>query len=593
MDLLLKPTPRRLPALLAIFLTMATIVGCAHASWGDGGPPARPSSRPGPESLRYYYFIKSNYQEIDRDEAAALENMVRASNLAPKSYYLKMEAARLYARNGDNDTALKYAMAAIDLNPNAPEPRLFAAWVAASNHLWDLATSHYKEALRLSPGNQEALTYLGALYAETGRLDQAESTFKQLVATDPNHLSYYYLGSFYKNSKRPKEAINAFSESVKRNPEAAESGARNPEYAEALTELALLYEQQGDAKAAERTYRRLIKARPMATLPKARLATLLLKAGRKTEAEKLLAEISSLSLEQKNLPGHYLLGLIYLEQRLFAEAAAAFESVLKIDPRNDQARYLLATTRLELGEIPKAREDFAKIPKTSNLYVDSRLLLASTLGGEDRQKNLKEALQIISGAVKAKPDEPRLRVAQAMLLEEMDQVKRARSVILEAARKFPREAEIQFRLGVIEDKMGDQSASISAMRQAIRLNPDHADALNYLAYTWAERRENLQEALDLAERADALKPDSGYIIDTLGWIHYHLGNTNQALRLLERAVPLSSQDPVVLDHLGDVLLKLGRTKDALVNYRQALDGDVPPPPKLQEELNEKINRLSR
>jgi tetratricopeptide (TPR) repeat protein len=127
------------------------------------------------------------------------------------------------------------------------------------------------------------------------------------------------------------------------------------------------------------------------------------------------------------------------------------------------------------------------------------------------------------------------------------------------------------------------------MRQAINLNPSHADALNFLAYTWAERKENLAEALAMAEKADALKPDQGYILDTVAWVHYQMGQPQKALPILERAVPLSRRDPVVLDHLGDVLSALDRKQEALNAYRQALKGGFAN----QEELNEKIKKLAR
>lgn len=574
MNFLHRTIVRRLPALSTVLLTMATIMGCAHASWGDGGSAT--------SAQRYYYFIKSNFQEMARDDQAALNNMTKASNLDQNSYYLKMETARLQARNGDHETALKYAQEAIALNPTAPEPRLFAAWVAASGNQWEMATGHYKDVLRLLPNNREALTYLGALYAETGRLDLAEDTFKKLVSADPTYLSYYYLGSFYNKTGRVNEAVRAFSEAVKKNPDSAE----------ALTELALLYERTDDAKAAEKTYRSLIEARPEAIMPKARLVSLLLKADRKAEAEKFLAEISEQSAGQGG-PAQFQLGLIYLDQGLYSDAAVAFEAALKAYPDDERARYLLANSQLELGQMARARDTLSKIPKTSELYVDSRLLMTATIETDDPKKKLQETLNIVTGAMKAKPNELRLWVARAMILEELGDLKHARRVILEAVKKFPEEAEVRFRLGVVEDKMGNKAATVSAMRQAIRLNPSHADALNYLAYTWAERQENLGEALALAEKADALKPDSGHIIDTLGWIHFQLGNTKEAQALLERAVPLSSRDPVVLDHLGDVLMKLGRKQEALNTYRQALDSDFSNQEKLQEELNEKINRLSK
>ncbi len=441
-------------------LLIALVVGCAHVSWGGNGPEAR----------SYYYFIRSNYSEMAHDDMAALENMTRAARERDDSYYLKLETARLYSRTGDAGNALKYARAAIDLDPSATEARLFAAWVAATAGDWSEAEKQYGEVLKTSPLNVEALTYLAALYAETGRADEAESAFRRLTDLDPTYLSQYYLGSFYAKSSRPREAISAFEESVR----------KKPDFTAALTELALLYEQTDNPRAAEKAYRSLIAARPETTMPKARLARLLLKTGRKKEAEKLLAEVGGRATDSTQ--AQLQIGLIYLDQNLYKEAAAEFEAVLRADPSSDQARYLLASALMEESEIIRAREHLMRIPSTSDLFVDARLLLASTSHG-DKQLRLEESLSIIISAAKLRPDSPRLPVAQAMVLEELENLGKARQVLLEAAGKFPEEAEIQFRLGIIEDKKGDKAASVTAMKKAIDLNPRHADALNYLAYT--------------------------------------------------------------------------------------------------------------
>ncbi|UQZ88481.1 hypothetical protein C4J81_04385 [Deltaproteobacteria bacterium Smac51] len=554
----------RAPGIALVALLIAGVVGCAHVSWGNSGP----------EAQSYYYFIKSNYKEMAHDDEEAVKNMAKASSLSQESYYLKLEAARLYSRTGDSASALRYAQSAIDLNPGGTEAQLFAAWVAATSSNWTEAEKQYMDVLRLEPGNLEALTYLAALYAETGRPEEAETAFKRLVTVEPTYLSYYYLGSFYAKAGRPKDAISAFETSVK----------KSPEFTAALTELALLYEQADDSRSAERSYRALIKARPEASMPKARLARLLLKTGRKKEAEKLLAEVGGRAMDSTQ--AQLQIGLIYLDQSLYNEAAAEFEAVLKEDPSSDQARYLLASALMEKGEIIKAREHLMRIPSTSDLFVDARLLLASTAHG-DKQLRLEEALAIVISAAKLRPDSPRLMVAEAMLLEELGNLPKARQVINEAAKQFPEEAEIQFRLGIIEDKMGNKNASIAAMKAAVDLNPRHAEALNYLAYTWAERKENLPQALSLAERADALKPNNGYIIDTIAWIHFMLGNDHKALMYLEQAVVLSEGDPVVMEHLGDVLSKLGRPEEALDAYLKAREGGA----QNQEELNEKIDKL--
>src|SRR5437899_10010859 len=92
------------------------------------------------------------------------------------------------------------------------------------------------------------------------------------------------------------------------------------------------------------------------------------------------------------------------------------------------------------------------------------------------------------------------------------------------------------------------------MEEAIRLDPKHADALNYLGYTYAERDMQLEEAVALIQRALAVKPQNGYYLDSLAWAYYKMGRFQEALAEMKRAVAVVPDDPVFLEHLGDFFL---------------------------------------
>ena len=94
--------------------------------------------------------------------------------------------------------------------------------------------------------------------------------------------------------------------------------------------------------------------------------------------------------------------------------------------------------------------------------------------------------------------------------------------------------------------------------------------LNYLGYSLVQKREKLDEALAMIERAVAARPESGYIVDSLGWALYRLGRYDEAVPHMERAVELMPVDPVVNDHLGDVLWAVGRKREAEFQWRRAL-----------------------
>ena len=97
--------------------------------------------------------------------------------------------------------------------------------------------------------------------------------------------------------------------------------------------------------------------------------------------------------------------------------------------------------------------------------------------------------------------------------------------------------------------------------------------MNYLAYSWVEQKTRLDEAKKMLERAVELRPNDGYIVDSLGWVFYRLGEPERAVGHLERAVELRPQDPVINDHLGDAYWKVGRHQEARFQWRRALSLD--------------------
>jgi Flp pilus assembly protein TadD len=117
------------------------------------------------------------------------------------------------------------------------------------------------------------------------------------------------------------------------------------------------------------------------------------------------------------------------------------------------------------------------------------------------------------------------------------------------------------------------------MRKVVALDPEDANALNYLGYTYADLGIKLDEAETLVEKAMEFKSDDGYITDSLGWVYYQQGRYEEAVEVLEKAVELVSDDSIILEHMGDAYLKVGRKKDALAFYRKALD-------RKQEDLEE-------
>jgi Flp pilus assembly protein TadD len=162
-------------------------------------------------------------------------------------------------------------------------------------------------------------------------------------------------------------------------------------------------------------------------------------------------------------------------------------------------------------------------------------------------------------------------------------------VATEATGKAPSNPGVWFTLGVICDKLGKLDRVIAAMEKVIELDPRHATALNYLGYTYADRNMRIPEAEKLILRALEIRPDDGYFLDSLAWVHYRQGDYPRAEAELRRALKSAPDDPVILEHLGDVLLAQGKGEEAATYFERAISKGHEKP----QEVSAKIQSIRK
>ena len=170
--------------------------------------------------------------------------------------------------------------------------------------------------------------------------------------------------------------------------------------------------------------------------------------------------------------------------------------------------------------------------------------------------------------------------------------------------KKPDDAAAYYDLGLIYGSAGEEAMALESMERAIERDQDHVSALNYVGYSWADAGEKLDQAEAYIRRAVELRPNDGYITDSLGWVHYKRGLKaleggqaeearrafEEAVRQLELASSLLEQgDPVITQHLGDAYRSVSRFRDALFAYREALT--LEPEEEDAEEIRRQIELL--
>jgi len=140
--------------------------------------------------------------------------------------------------------------------------------------------------------------------------------------------------------------------------------------------------------------------------------------------------------------------------------------------------------------------------------------------------------------------------------------------------------------GTCYERMKRWPPAEADLKRALQLSPDEPLILNYLGYSWIDQNRNLKQGLAMIQKAVGKRPNDGFIVDSLGWAYYRLGNYKEAVKHLERAVELKPEDPTLNDHLGDALWRVGRKREARFQWDQALT--LKPEPEEAEKIAEKL-----
>lgn len=265
---------------------------------------------------------------------------------------------------------------------------------------------------------------------------------------------------------------------------------------------------------------------------------------------------------------------------------AMMRLALRLDPKLDDAWMLVGDAMAAAGDADVAREAYARIRSTSSKYSAAQSRLAWSL---QRAGQNDAALKMAKDGLDKAKDNPQALSLYADLLREngryadsievMDRLITRGGGVIEPWRLY-------YLRGVALERSGHWDRAEPDLQQALKLNPNDPDVMNYLGFGWANRHQNLDAALDMLQKAATLRPRSGEIRDSLGWARFRLGKYADAVRDLERAVSLAPAEPDINDHLGDAYWQVGRKLEAEFQWRRVLT--LSPDDKLRAEALAKI-----
>ncbi len=488
--------------------------GCASPQVQKVEPPTAKNS--------VYYYLLSEMEMHRHHPKESLENLNHAIEKNPSQSYLWYKRGFLYALMGEIEKSEADVVKALEINPEDVSSLILLGKIRQGQQKWSEAVSCYQKALKKEPASEEANSLLTEAYVAQKDYRAALESIKLWRKSDPESLEpLFYKASLYQNFlKNRRAAVEAYENILE----------IDSENLKAMTALADLYVELKDEKKLLEIFKSMEEVSPNDTSIKVKIA------------------------------------LIYYEHKQYDQAIEKFQELLQINPGDDRVVYYLGVMDENLNRDQEAITQFEKIKLSSSYYKDASLHLAFLKRRDGKED---EAIQILQSSLKAKPEVSSLYQYLAEIYRDRKDYKQALEILRKGIGRTSDKEQLLYLLGVTQDKAGQFEEAIKTMRKVMEMNPKNPSPVNYIGYSYADRGIKLEEAQDLIQKALSLKPDDGFIMDSLGWVYYQKGDLDKALQIISKAHHMVPKEATIAEHLGDVYLKKKEKNEALKYFREA------------------------
>jgi tetratricopeptide (TPR) repeat protein len=438
---------------------------------------------------------------------------------------------------------------------------------------------------------------IAAYHLNQGDLPNAERQLTKILEKRPNDFPARMLkGELLFKQHDYQAALQIFDQLIAEEPKSAQVY-----YLKGVSHLNL-----GDSGLAKMAITRSVELAPGSIRAKLLLAEIYLRerdfALAQKEADKILAS------QPDNFQARLILGNAYLYQNKFPETQDAFQTLIDLAPDNPIGYFRMGLLQRALKQNDAALNNFEKAlsikPDLMDVFTNVVMVLAAKKDyaaalkrcddqlqrvGESAAlsaavHNLKGSLYLAQGqktsaeesfqtAIKENPDYlmPYYQLARMYLAD--NQQEKAIGQYQSILEVNPQQAQPHMLMGIIYDTQNQHDLSEKHYRTALEINPEFAPAANNLAFILAERNENLDEALRLAQLAKKKIPESPYVMDTLGWVYYKKGLYDSAIGEFTDSLEKIPDNPAVIYHLGMAYHKKGDNQKARAELEKALGLD--------------------
>jgi len=537
--------------LLWPLLILLCLSGCAGT--GKPGPgPEEVDWDLSPRAMSTFYFLQFEQARRDRQNQEAEEALQKllALDPAPQIY---IEAANQYWREGRIFESREMLKKGLSAYPEDRRLHLILATTYLAEKRREDAEVTLRGYLSKEPKDWDVRRELAVILVDEKKFAQALDVLEPIPEDERSSMILYQWAKAGAGLGLNRQAIEKLKRAVD----------KSPNFVEAWAELAYLYEVEKDFVSAESTYAHILDMGGAGREVWLRQISLNLKLNNPDKAVSLFRQgphDPDFTLEAAT---------VFLDEEFFDQARAILEPLAKGKDVPERVFFYLAVLAFEGDKDPgKALELLKKITPNDPHY-DRAFKFRVHLLIETGQR--KEALALIAKGKKAFPDQSDFWLLEAGIYENEKDFPLAKKILESALEKWPSDTEILYTLGIVLEKMDLSGEGLAIMEKIISLDPEHADALNYVGYTLADQKTDLDRALVLIQRALELKPQSGYILDSLAWVLFQRGSPAEAWEEMQKAVEKAPDDPIIWEHYGDIARALEDKDKAREGYRKSLE----------------------
>lgn len=491
----------------------------------------------------YRLFLLGQMAGMDNDHRAAIDFYRRALDAEPGSAAIYQALAEEYLAENQLPAAAQTLKGGLALSPDHVPLLLLHGKVLAAQNKPQEAERSLRRALALDRKREESHLALFQLHLGRQDFNAAEADLRQLVETIPgSYRGHYYLGRIYVEKGEYELARQSYAQAVE----------LAPHWIYGWYALGLLLDHLGQREEALRAMNEVLALDPENAQIISAVGMLEL-----ALAHFDAAAAAFLQLYQKTGDTQHLLraALIYLQGKEPQRALALLQSLETMYPKEAGIHFYYALVREQEGDKLGTLFHLQQLPPRHELYLEARLKMSQLL---EEAGQLDEAGRRIEEALAALPDNESLYLRLAAIEEQRGQPAAAEATFQRGLRRAANPENLLYQFGSFYERQGRTDEAIAQMRRLLEKNPHNASALNFIGFSFAERGQNLGEAQRLIERALALRPGDGYIIDSLGWLYFKRGDWPRAVATLDEASHKSPDEPVIMEHLADACLSLGR-----------------------------------